>query len=173
MALTDVKEGLVRPRISPIGRVERKSDEGFTLIELLCVMALIAILTATAMPALPRGTSQPRLESLAVATAGLLKADRNAALRDQVQIATAIDAPARTIRAGATKRTVRIPSDVDVDAITAILCHQSENRGPSIQFLPSGMSCGGVIELTRGGRGFEIRVNWLTGGINIVPVNKS
>jgi general secretion pathway protein H len=30
------------------------------------------------------------------------------------------------------------------------------------------MSCGGVIKLHRGEHGYEIRINWLTGGIEIV-----
>jgi general secretion pathway protein H len=32
------------------------------------------------------------------------------------------------------------------------------------------MSCGGVIGLTRLDYGYEIRVNWLTGGIEIVAL---
>jgi general secretion pathway protein H len=33
------------------------------------------------------------------------------------------------------------------------------------------MSCGGAIALTRLDFGYEIRVNWLTGGVEIVPLN--
>jgi general secretion pathway protein H len=43
------------------------------------------------------------------------------------------------------------------------------NAGRSIDFFPSGMSCGGVLALARPGMGYEIRVNWLTGGVDIVP----
>jgi general secretion pathway protein H len=32
------------------------------------------------------------------------------------------------------------------------------------------MSCGGVIALTRLGVGYQIRVNWLTGGVEVVPL---
>jgi general secretion pathway protein H len=38
----------------------------------------------------------------------------------------------------------------------------------TISFFPTGMSCGGTIRLTRFGSGVEIRVNWLTGGVDIV-----
>jgi general secretion pathway protein H len=31
------------------------------------------------------------------------------------------------------------------------------------------MSCGGVIALTHLGVGYEVRVNWLTGGVDVVP----
>jgi general secretion pathway protein H len=33
------------------------------------------------------------------------------------------------------------------------------------------MSCGGTIALSRSGVGYQIRVNWLTGGVEVVPVN--
>jgi general secretion pathway protein H len=33
------------------------------------------------------------------------------------------------------------------------------------------MSCGGVIALTRPGAGFQVRMNWLTGGVEVVPVS--
>ena len=55
----------------------------------------MAILAAIVIPALPRGTSRARLESFAIETAAMLKADRNAAIRNRVQIATEVDAPLR------------------------------------------------------------------------------
>jgi general secretion pathway protein H len=34
------------------------------------------------------------------------------------------------------------------------------------------MSCGGVVRLTRLGAGYEVRVNWLTGGVDVVPLSR-
>jgi general secretion pathway protein H len=85
-----------------------------------------------------------------------------------VQISTEIDASVRSVRSGATGRTVRIPNDVVFDSVLPKHC----NGNPAfstIGFLPSGMSCGGTIVLTRLGTGYEIRVNWLTGGVEVVP----
>jgi general secretion pathway protein H len=31
------------------------------------------------------------------------------------------------------------------------------------------MSCGGTLALTRLGVGYQVRVNWLTGGVEVVP----
>jgi len=58
-----------------------RGEEGFTLLEVICVVAIIAMLGAILLPALPRGTSRARLEAYAVETAAMLKADRNAAMR--------------------------------------------------------------------------------------------
>ncbi len=144
------------------------TEAGFALIEMLCVLAIIGLLAAIILPAIPRSTTRAKLESYAVQTAVLLKADRNAALRRQVQVTTQVDAEARSIRSGVTGRIIRLPDDVSVDAMLASRC-MGQSAGRSIDFFPSGMSCGGVIALARPGMGFEVRVNWLTGGVDIVP----
>ena len=143
---------------------------GFTLIEVICVLAIIAMLAAIVLPAIPLGTSRPRLEAYALETAALLKADHHAAQRQRKEIATIVDAPLRTIRSGASGRAVRLPADVMVDAVLAARCN-NRPAGATIRHLPSGMSCGGAIALSRQGAGYQVRVNWLTGGVEVVPVN--
>jgi general secretion pathway protein H len=145
-----------------------QGERGFVLIEILCVVAIIGMLAAIILPAIPRATSRAKLESYAVATAVLLKADRNAALRRQIQVTTEVDAEQRSIRSGVTGRVIRLPNDVSLDALLASRC-ADRVAGRSIDFFPSGMSCGGVIALVRPGMGYEVRVNWLTGGVDIVP----
>ena len=145
-------------------------QDGFTLLEIICVLAIIAILAAIALPAIPRGTSRPRIEGYALETAALLKADHHAAQIQRKEIATGVDAPSRTIRSGASGRAVRLPADVTVEAVLATRCN-NRPAGATIRHLPSGMSCGGAIALTREGIGYQVRVNWLTGGVEVVPVN--
>lgn len=152
--------------------VDRRGESGFTLLEMVCVIAIFAMLAAIVVPALPRGTSRIRLESFAIAAAALLKADHDAAIRRGSQIATQVDAASRLIRSGATDRVVRIPNDVKFDALLAARCDKHSGQS-TIRFFSSGMSCGGVIALTRSGFGYEIRVNWLTGGVDVVPLNSA
>jgi len=136
----------------------------------VCVLAIIALLAAILLPEIPRGTSRSRLEGYAMEIATVLTSDRNAAIRKRGTIATDIDAVDRSIRSGASARVVRVPTDVQFDAALAARCNQRAS-GSMIVFFGSGMSCGGVIALTRLGRGYQIRVNWLTGGVEIVPLN--
>jgi general secretion pathway protein H len=149
----------------------RAGIAGFTLIEVVAVVAIVAILAAIVIPALPRGTSRARLESYAIEAAALLKFDRDAAIRNRVSIATEIDAPLRVMRSGATGRRVRVPDDVRFDALLAARCN-SRAAGPTIRFFASGMSCGGAIALTRLGVGYQVRVNWLTGAVEVIPINE-
>src|SRR5262249_34873275 len=86
--------------------------------------------------------------------------------RQGVQVSTEVDARARSVRSGATGRTLRIPDDVVFEAILPELCN-SRPALSTIGFLPTGMSCGGTIVLTRLGVAYEITVNWLTGGVEV------
>lgn len=146
-------------------------EAGFTLIEIVCVLAIVGLLAALALPHFPRATSQTRLSGYALETAALLKADRNAAIRTRRPIATTLDAEAKTVQSGGTNAIVRLPADVGFDAILAKRC-AGRRAGTTIDFFPSGMSCGGTIEISRQGADFQIRVNWLTGGVEVVAIDK-
>ena len=146
--------------------------EGFTLIEAVCVLAIVGLVAAIALPQMPRATTRTRLTGYAVAIAALLKADRNAAIRTHAVVSTSLSAAKRSVRSGAGGGTIVLPEDVAFDAILAESC-AGRPAGTAIDFFPSGMSCGGTIALARPGAGYQIRVNWLTGGVEIVPIDKS
>jgi len=131
------------------------------------VLAIIALLAAIILPAIPRATSRARLEAYAIDVAALITQDRNAAVLRRAQVMTQIDAPARLIVSGATGRVLRLPDDVAVDALLAARCGDRP-AGRTIAFFASGSSCGGVIALRRPGAGYQVRVNWLTGGVEVV-----
>ena len=140
---------------------------GFTLLEMVCVIALVAMLASVLLPFVPRNTSRARLQAYALQAASLLKADRNAAIRRGSDVSTLVDAPSRAIRSGATAQLIRIPDDVRFDALLPHTCRRRAALS-TISFFADGMSCGGTIALTRFDTAYEIRVNWLTGRIEIV-----
>ena len=96
---------------------------GFTLIEIVCVLAIIALIAALVLPAIPRATSRARLEAYALEAAALLTADRDAAIRRRTEISTALDAGARAIRSGAGAGRIQLPRDVAFDALLAQTCN--------------------------------------------------
>jgi general secretion pathway protein H len=144
-----------------------RSQAGITLIEMVCVLAIFAMLAAISLPLRPTATSRLRLESYAVEVAALLKADHNAALERGAPVAAMVDARGRTVKSGSSPRSVEIPDDVAFEALLPQRCNGRPALS-TIGFFATGMSCGGTISLTRLGSGFEIRVNWLTGGVDIV-----
>jgi general secretion pathway protein H len=144
------------------------AQRGFTLLEMVCVLAIIALLSAVLLPFVPRETSRSRLQAFALQTAALLKTDRNAAIRRGTSVATLVDAEARAIRSGASRAAILIPNDVRFDAVLPQTCEQRAALS-NISFFANGTSCGGTIALTRFDAGYEIRVNWLTGRIEVIP----
>jgi general secretion pathway protein H len=160
---------VVRLPISSVAPVKAPhAGRGFALIELLCVLAIIGLLAAVMLPEIPRATSRAKLEGFAIQTATLLKEDRDAAVAQRATVTTRVETASRSIRSGASGRTIRIPSDVIMDATLASRC-ANRAAGKSIEFFASGMSCGGTVFLSRPGIALEIRVNWFTGAVEIVP----
>jgi general secretion pathway protein H len=131
------------------------------------VIAIVAMLAAVLLPLLPQHTSRSRLQAYALEMATLLKADRNAAIRRGADVSTLVDARSRAIRSGVTAQAIRVPDDVRFDALLPQTCRQRAALS-TISFFADGMSCGGSIALTRLDAAYEIRVNWLTGRIEIV-----
>jgi general secretion pathway protein H len=141
-------------------------ERGFTLLEMVCVLAIIALLSAVLLPFIPHETSRSRLQAYALQTAALLKTDREAAITRRTSVATLVDAEARAIRSGASRAAILIPNDVRFDALLPQTCRQQAALS-TISFFANGTSCGGTIALTRFDTGYEIRVNWLTGRIEV------
>jgi general secretion pathway protein H len=148
------------------------AQAGFTILEMVCVIAIMSILACLALPRLASSTSNSQLQSYALATAALLKGDRAAALRHHRQVVTTVNTRARLVTSGATGGSIQFPADVRFDSLLAAHCND-RSAGSEIAFFPSGLSCGGVITLGRPGTGYEVRVNWLTGGIEVVPQNRA
>jgi general secretion pathway protein H len=149
-----------------------QGERGFTLLEMVCVLAIVALLAAVLLPFIPHETSRARLEAYALQAATLLKADRDAAINRNVSVATLVDAGARAIRSGISTAAIRIPDDVRFDALLPQSCRRQAALS-TIRFFANGTSCGGSIALTRFDAGYEIRVNWLTGRVDIVSRDKS
>ena len=133
---------------------------------MVCALAIVALLVAVALPAAPLATSRPRLEAYAVETASLLIADRSAAMRRGAPVVTRLDGRARTVSSGAGGAIVTLPRDVAFEALVADTCDGRPAKD-SIEFFADGMSCGGAIFIGRGDARFEIRVNWLTGVVEV------
>src|SRR5260221_1281522 len=106
----------------PARKMSDGAERGFTLLEMVCVLALIAIMAAVLLPFIPHQTSRSRLQAYALQAAALLKADRNAAIRRGVDVATLVDATDRSIRSGAAAHIIRIPDDVRFDALFPQTC---------------------------------------------------
>jgi general secretion pathway protein H len=146
-------------------------EAGFTLLEMVCVLAIVGLSAAVLLPAILRQTSRSRLEAYAIEAVTLLKADGNAAIRRELEVTTRVDAASRSVRSRASGQTLRVPDEVRFEALLPRECNDRPVVA-SISFFASGMSCAGVIALTRLDAAYEICTNWLTGRIEVAPSDR-
>jgi general secretion pathway protein H len=151
------------PRTRQVRTAERCG--GFTLIEVVAVMLIIALVASLAVTKIP-GTGRGRLKAVALETAALLRRERLGAVMTGRDRQVSIDGEQRVL-VGDGGDVVAVPRDVvlDVLGIDALW----SGRQAVVRFHPDGASTGAVLKLSREKAEYEIRVNWYTGGVAIVP----
>jgi general secretion pathway protein H len=137
---------------------------GFTLIETMAVMLIIALVASIIVP-MTRGTGRGQLKAVALETADLLRRERVGAVLTRRLRHVSIDGEQRVL-IGDGGRTVAIPKDVALDVMG--VNETWAGRRSLVRFETDGSSSGTIIKLARDGFGYEIRVNWYTGGVTLV-----
>jgi len=129
----------------------------------MLIVALVASLVVTMMP----GTGRAGLKAVALQTAALLRRERTQAILVGRERHVSLDG-ARRILVGESGDTVAIPRDVAVDLLGADAVWSG--RQAVVRFDPDGASTGAVLRLSHEKAEYEIRVNWFTGGVDVVAV---
>src|SRR5215475_5753417 len=160
-APTAAKAAAAPPPTSRMWSSDRKA--GFTLIEAVTVMTIIALMASLAITVMP-GTGRARLKAVTLDAAALLRRERLGAILTGREREVAIDGE-RRILIGDSGSTVALPPDVTVDLLGTTV--PSMDRATIVRFHPDGASSGAVLRLSREKAGYEIRVNWYTGGVSI------
>lgn len=136
---------------------------GFTLIEVVAVMAIVALMAALVVPMLS-GSGRGSLKALTLNIASLLRRERMGAIMSGQERAVSLDGRRRLL-VGDGGDVVAIPSDVDVGVLGADEIWSG--RQAVVRFHPDGASTGAVLTVSHERAGYEIRVNWYTGGVAI------
>lgn len=151
--------------MSPTG--ERNSWElGFTLIEVVVVLAILALVTAVAIPYLSRGNASLNSAAATQEIAASLRLARNTAmLRARSEVFT-LDTARGVYRADSSDSPHRLPKGLRLALVTTAAERLSPTVG-HIRFYADGSSDGGGVLLSEGNTRTEILVNWLTGSVSI------
>jgi general secretion pathway protein H len=143
------------------------AQDGVILLDLVLAVAVFAFVVLLALPSMPQGTTPARHAAYALEVAAVLKGDRTAAARTGREVATRIDVPGRTVAGTANGQVVMLPEDLVMDVVASDICASGQGQF-AIAFAPDGRSCGAVIRISRGTRDWRIRINWLTGFVDVV-----
>lgn len=141
-------------------------QRGFTLIEVVVVLAILALVTAMALPLLSRAGAKADARVAAREIAAGLRMTRNLAMVRGHAEAFLIDSASNAFRAGSTAAPQRLPAGVRLVLYTTTEERRSATAG-SIRFFPDGTSTGGGIRLQAGNSRAEVLVDWLTGHLTI------
>ena len=144
----------------------RRRIRGLTLIEILVVLAIIALVTAIALP-MVTGTSNAEMRSAARQLASGLRLARSEAVSQRRETFLVIDLAGRRFKVDRDAREYPLPKNMELKLFTAQKDLVDDKVG-SIRFYPDGGSNGGRITLCSGDRKFEVDVDWLTGRVAIL-----
>jgi general secretion pathway protein H len=129
----------------------------------MAVMMIVALASALALSMAP-GTGRAGLKASVLETVALLRRERQSAMLSGRHRDIGLDPKARVL-IGESGGIVRLPQDVafeilGMDAYWGVL-------RAVVRFHPDGASTGAVLRFTRDRATYEVRVNWLTGGVGI------
>jgi general secretion pathway protein H len=146
-----------------IGAPDRDHSSGSTLFELLVVLAVIMLLIAVSVPMSKGRAPEAELRVKAQEISALMRLARTVAIRDNREIAVAVDVKQRRVELSGTSRPVVLSDTTGLEVVTARGLVVGDKA--SFVFTPQGGSTGGRIELRQGKMTATIVVSWLTADV--------
>jgi general secretion pathway protein H len=144
---------------------------GFTLLEMMVALAIVAIISAMAVPFIGRDKGGVAMRTTARQIAGLLREARSqAVLKNHVEYLRVNIADGSF---GLPERTPqRLPRGVAMALTTTVEQARSPVEG-TIRFYPDGSSTGGGVTLRQNGHDTLVLVDWLSGKTRIVDEQRA
>lgn len=135
------------------------------LLDVVLTLGILALVVLLAVPR-PRASVGPvELRAEAAQIAATFRKARAEAVRLQSQTDVVYDEAAGDIRYGG-QSVHAIRPGIGVDWATSSLC-PFMSGGRALRFLADGRSCGAVMTLSAAGKSMRLRVDWLTGRVEI------
>jgi general secretion pathway protein H len=148
-------------------RRSETGERGFTLLELLVVMVIAMLAVGLMVPRFAAMLPGVELKSEIHQLAALLRQTRSHAIAQSREITLRLSEEPQGLWISNREGPYSIPPSINIslEGAQSFLMDPGETY---IRFFPDGGSTGGSIMLTADdGRGFRIRVDWLTGRVSI------
>jgi general secretion pathway protein H len=145
----------------------KTAQRGVVLLDVVAALAIVALAAFVLMPR-PRSTiGAAELSAEAVRVSGEFRKGRAKALTTGSVADVAVDSGNGRIQVdGANPISIR--DGVAMNWVTSDRC-PIRGGTRALRFLADGRSCGGVMTLSASGRAIELRVDWLTGRVEMSP----
>jgi general secretion pathway protein H len=148
-------------------RTPEAAENGFTLLELLVVMVIALLAAGLMVPRFAALLPGVELKSQAQQLAALLRQTRSSAIAESREITLRLSEVPQGVWISNREDLYPIPSNISI-ALDGAQSFPMDPGASYIRFFPDGGSTGGALLLNADdGRGFRIRVDWLTGRVSI------
>lgn len=156
----------MRPEHRRSGR--KSARRGVVLLDVILALAVIALAALVLMPQPRTGIAATELQAEAIKVAASFRQGRATALRNQRPVDIYVDPDRRRVSI-ADGPSIDIRDGVAMVWVTSDQCPQ-RGRLRALRYLSDGRSCGGVLTLSAGGGAVRLRVDWLTGRVDMSAV---
>ncbi len=134
------------------------------LLDAVLVLAIVALAAYVLLPA-PLGTlSSGAIRAEAVQVSARFREARTWAIAGHAPVDIVVDTATGEITGPGQPLNIR--RDVLLHWVSSDQCPLDRGRR-ALRFLPDGRSCGGVLTMSGGGHVAELRVDWLTGRVEM------
>jgi len=146
-----------------------RHQSGFTLLEIMVVLAIAGLVLGVSGPMALKLYESTQYRSAVKDVMTSLTAARYSAISSGRYVDVVTTPESRTIKAG--KKEVTLTDNVNLSVTSAQSLNQLIDGAGVIRFFPDGTSTGGSILLEhKNGNGVQLRVDWLLGSIEQVPL---
>jgi len=146
-----------------------RHQSGFTLLEIMVVLAIAGLVLGVSGPMALKLYESTQYRSAVKDVMTSLTAARYSAISSGRYVDVVTTPELRTIKAG--KKEVTLTDNVNLSVTSAQSLNQLIDGAGVIRFFPDGTSTGGSILLEhKNGNGVQLRVDWLLGSIEQVPL---
>ena len=131
-------------------------------------MAIIAVVTSSVVMLTRTGTQGASLKATAFAIAAKLREARVNAVSRRRQQVVLIDIRRRKMTQNGVSKMEKIAPNTELKVFSAADERISRDIA-GVRFFPNGSSTGATLRLIRNDQKYDVRVDWLTGRVAVVP----
>lgn len=144
----------------------RRGRRGVVLLDVVLALAVLSLAALVLMPRPRAGLTDVELRAEATRVAAQFREGRASAIRNRAPADIFVDPRTGQVAAAGARHPLRLREGVALDWMTSSLCPTVSGLR-ALRFLPDGRSCGGVLTLSANGRSVQLRVDWLTGRVEM------
>lgn len=135
------------------------------LLDVVLALAILALGALVLMPRPTSGVSATTLHAEAARAAAEFRRARARALRERGSVDVLVDPDRRGIQVAGSDA-IALREGIEIVWITSSQCPFRDGRR-ALRYLADGRSCGGVMNLSGGAASIQLRIDWLTGRVEM------